>query len=523
MTDFAALDALYPASPELLSRQWVLSEDTALAPEGWLRRRLGAWTLAAHPDAHVCSLFDLANRPIGWILEPLIHLSDTGCDVLPERLNLPIEEGDMPQSVEATLYGRDGQGRSTGNGVEGAWTAILLGPEGRGPTQRVYLGALSSAVYAADRRAVAATVNLLPHLDRDLEISRAFDTFATRIPVTLGLTPFRGVRRLIQNHCLDLQRFEVLRHWPTDDLASDRPYEADVARFVAGSFRLISALSPTFRRLVLPLSAGRDSRAVLSLLREVASSGEVDIQTTTSRGTDIISRTDAQIAAQLSEIGGLPHRIEARSTERPATREELINFIRIGEATAGRNVANALRRPPPSPGTLALPGMGGEIARTYYWPGGPPSRITAEVLVRRIQAPPIPAALDAAEAWLDNLPAGFRDRPGSVLDLAYVEQRLAAAESPMRYLWPGAHRKTLNLLGTTLATDVMLRLPEEHRRSGRFQEDVIRQAWPELMALPFNKMTGWGRVEALQHGLGFHARRLFLRTRSDLNILARRR
>lgn len=523
MTDFAALDALYPVPPGLLSRQWLLTENAELAPADWTRHQLGSWILAAHPDAHVCPLFDQENQPIGWILEPLVHLSVTGSQALPERLDLPIEEDDLPGSVEAALYGRDDRGRSTDNGVEGAWTAILLGPRGRGSMQRIYLGSLSSAVYAADKRVVAATANLIPHLERDLEISRAFDTLATRIPVTLGLTPFRGVRRLIQNHCLDLQRFEVLRHWPADDLGSEQDHEAEVGRFIAGSSRLASALSPAFRRFDMLLSAGRDSRAVLSLLREVIASGEVETRTTTSRGADIVSRTDAKIAAQLSEIAGLPHEITSRAVERPSTHEGLINFIRIGEAVASRGVAGASRLPPPTAGTLTLPGMGGEIARTYFWPSGPPSSITPGMLVRRLQAPPIPATLDAATLWLDGLPAGLRDRPGTVLDLAYVEQRLGAAETPLRYLRPGAHRNTLNLLGTTLAVDIMLRLPEHYRRSGRFQEDVVRQAWPELMALPFNKMTGWGRVEAVQDALRFHARRVFLRARGELSILTRRR
>lgn len=523
MTDFAALDALYPVPSDLLSRQWLLTEDARPAPADWTRHKLGAWTLAAHPDARVCPVSDQEGRAIGWILEPLVHIAATGAEVLPERLELAIREDDVPRSVESALYGRDDQGRTTGNGVEGNWTAILLGPEGRGPVQRVHVGALTSAVYSADRRAVAATANLIPHLERDLEISQAFDTLGTGVTMTLGFTPFRGVRRLFQNHCLDLQRFEVLRHWPMDDLASDPDPEAEIDRFIEGSLRLVSALAHGFERFNLPLSAGRDSRAVLALLREVAASGEVDVEAFTSRGTDAVSQTDAKIAAQLSEIAGLRHKITARETERPDTRESLINFIRIGEAKMSGNIAKGLRRSPPTPGRLTLPGMGGEIARSLLWPGGPPSSMTPDLLVRRLQAPPIPAVLEAAALWLDGLPAGLRERPAAVLDLAYVEQRLGMIETPLRYLPPGAHRNLLNLLGTTLATDVMLRLPEDYRRSGRFQEDVIRKAWPELMALPFNKMTGWGRVEALQTALGRHARRVFFRTRSQLRIVTQRK
>lgn len=43
-------------------------------------------------------------------------------------------------ALDAQFHGGDDQGRTTGYGVEGAGTAILLGHRGRGPTQRVYLG-----------------------------------------------------------------------------------------------------------------------------------------------------------------------------------------------------------------------------------------------------------------------------------------------------------------------------------------------------------------------------------------------
>ena len=104
-----------------------------------------------------------------------------------------------------------------------------------------------------------------------------------------------------------------------------------------------------------------------------------------------------------------------------------------------------------------------------------------------------------------------------------MEQRLGATESPQRYLRLGAHCNALDHFGTTLAVDIMLRLPESYRPSGRIQEDVIRLAWPELMAFPFNKMTGWGRVEALQDALHVLALRIFLRGRNELRALARRR
>lgn len=40
----------------------------------------------------------------------------------------------------------------------------------------------------------------------------------------------------------------------------------------------------------------------------------------------------------------------------------------------------------------------------------------------------------------------------------------------------------------------MIETPAEYQRSGRLAEDVIAQAWPELLAWPFNQEEGLRRV-----------------------------
>jgi hypothetical protein len=81
--------------------------------------------------------------------------------------------------------------------------------------------------------------------------------------------------------------------------------------------------------------------------------------------------------------------------------------------------------------------MGGETGRAFYWSVREPEEVRPEDLLRRCEAPVIPATLEAAQRWLDTLPAFMRNSPGDILDLAYVEQRLGCWEANSRYLFPG--------------------------------------------------------------------------------------
>jgi hypothetical protein len=94
-------------------------------------------------------------------------------------LALPVGKHFTPAEVEGALYGRDGRGRSSGGALEGMWVAIVFGGTDEAPFRRVYLGPIHSIIYSAEQRAVATTHNLIPEVERDESLSRAFDPLAT--------------------------------------------------------------------------------------------------------------------------------------------------------------------------------------------------------------------------------------------------------------------------------------------------------------------------------------------------------
>ena len=518
MTDFATLDALHPLPPETLSRQWLLSCDGFPCPEGWRDFRLGGLRLAAHPDARVSALESRGGEAIGWVLQACAHLGEGG-DVGPgDRLALPLPGRFTPEEAERALYGRGPEGEADGTGLLGPWTAILRPADGA--WARLYLGPTHSAVVWPERRLVAAvSPTLFPGLVRDVELSRAVDPLATRRFYPFGLTPFRGVLRLLPNHALLLPECRPVRHWPPPHgLGPPVPLREAARRIVGHARRALAVQARTYEAFTVSLSAGRDSRAVLACLRPFAEAGpRVELATTARRGFK--GRTDTQIARRLAAATGLPHVV--REPPRPGGPVDqtavLRAFARIGEATAGRFLRGGARRTEDGrPEAIALPGMAGETARGYYGADAPlRGPLTPEALARRVGAapvptvfdaaaswlagpPPTPAELDAAAAWLAGLPSALED-PRDVLDLAYVEQCLGGWDAPNKYVFPGRHRANLSLMGSALAIETMLRLPVEERRRGGLQRAIVAEGWPELLAWPFNEPVGWLRPWGLAH------------------------
>ena len=460
-------------------------------PHGWAQWTLQGWRLAAHPDAAVCELRARDGTELGWIIEPLAHLR-AGGDVLPtQRISLDIPHGASAAAVERALYGRDERGCSDGHGVEGMWVAIVFAGPADDRIARVYPGAIHSVVYSPEHRAVATSHNLVPGLRRDEDLSREFDPLRTNSYYSFGLTAFRGLRRLLPNHYLNLETFDAVRHWPPAALAPLPTGSAGAAAVVDHSRRVVEVLAREHDLFRVFLSAGRDSRAVLTILRPLAAQdGRVKAATTTSM--DLPALTDLQAARRLARIAGVPLEIAWRRRHTADAPAVMRAFVRVGEACSGPSLsAPALARTERQPG-FTLAGMAGETARGFFYrnrPSPPAGELTPEVLVQRVRAPVTPAVLAAAETWLAGLPRGVRASAASVLDLAYVEQRLGCWESPARYLYPGRPR-VASPMSAAFNIETMLRLPEAYRAAGLLQEDMVRYGWPELLQVPFNAPMG---------------------------------
>ena len=491
-TDFAALDALYPLPPEALPRQWVLAREASLLPAAWTAEALGGWHFAAHPEARVHALRAADGSALGWAVDVLAQLGPDGDGVPEATLTLPVGADPSPEDLERALYGRDAAGlNEDGHGLEGRWAALVIAPSLR----RVYVNPTGSLVYSPQHRAVATSHNLIPGLERDEALSRAFDPLAKGHIYGFGLTAHRGLRRLLSNHVLDLDTFEPRRHWPVGEMPAYRSGHEGVGRVVAHTRRLLRTVFAVHPRVArLSLTAGRDSRAMLAILRPFLpgqatglAEAPLDVFVFTKSGPTRGHRMDVAAARRVARLARLPHHVLPNAPRDGS--DVLKRFVRIGEARAGPMLfLSPVGR---DPERLSLTGMNGAIGRGIYWPrlGFTTADLGPELFARFAKAPKIPAVFAAADAWRDGLPAAMRDHVPTVMELLYVEHREGSWSAPLAYMHEQAGHNLTPFRGPH-NIGAMLRLPVPYRARREFQHDIVRAEWPELMAVPFNEPVG---------------------------------
>jgi hypothetical protein len=543
VTEFAALDRLRPLPHEVLRRQWVLTEDPEMLPASWSRDRLGDWFLAVHPQARVWTLRSREGRRLGWVLNALTYVGEAWTPPVtmdgPMTGTGPVAGADAdgqaravvggedpwvvtldseptPAAIRALLYGRDAFGASNGQGFEGRWTAIVLGEHGQLPRPEVYVGATNSAVFSPSRRVVASTTNLIPGLERDLELCRTFDSFHTGHYFTFGLLPFRDAVRLLPGQCLSLDAFRVERHWPVG-LLPEVPSDTGVEVLIEQGRAVIASLLPRHRSFVVPLTAGQDSRAVLAIARPVVADPAVEMAAVTSlfraRQAALRSRIDAQAARALARLAGIRHDATVVGGGQHGSRAIARNFVAIGEVKSSTVLLPVKPEPPERDALIGLNGLVGEVGRAVHWDAGedrktPPATITPELLVERSWSPRAPRVLEAAERWFASFPADVRASSATMLDLIAVEQRFGCWLAPEEYV-PGRRGRGCSPMASTRCVETMLRLPEAYRGESRLQRDIVTRAWPELGAVPYNQGWGvWPHLLALQRRAEVQAVRL---------------
>ena len=119
----------------------------------------------------------------------------------------------------------------------------------------------------------------------------------------LGLTPRDGVERVLPNHFLDLSDWTLVRRWPTAPLVFDAD-PVTVQHMVGEVTRRAIAALARDHVLQSPLTAGRDSRALLACAR-----GMADRMTlfTAELPRELVGWRDVTVATAIARRFGLRH------------------------------------------------------------------------------------------------------------------------------------------------------------------------------------------------------------------------
>jgi hypothetical protein len=451
----------------LLHGQFRLSRSTAAPRLDWPAHTCRGWALQTHPTLRVTRLCDEKDDHIGWILGFCITAEGT---ISPPQITLQAADiAAAGQRLSASLGGR--------------YVLVLLSSE----LQRLYVDAAGSLalVYAQDAPIIASTPTLIAGsaYPWDEELQSALDIARTGLWYPAGLTPKRGVRRLLPNHFLDLTSWTEHRFWPNGEV---RVPSSDTSATVSAVIqRLRFILGSVAQRfpLQLSLTAGRDSRMLLACAKPF-----LDKTTffTLTDGTDVEGRLSARLAKRFKlQYQRLPPRHSDASQRN--------TWDLITGACVGGNIAEVYTTFATLGATKALlPGVAGEIGRANYGDRVPDwqAPIATAALLHALRVPATPRLLAAMQSWRDTI--GVCDN-GTLFDLLYIEQRVGAWAGPQHYgcdryvachFTPFTDHQVLRLL---------LDLPWQFRYQEKLADEVCRQAWPALLDYPFNEDVGFAR------------------------------
>lgn len=296
-----------------------------------------------------------------------------------------------------------------------------------------------------------------------------------------GLTAHAGLLRLLPGHYLDLDTWTPHRFWPLGPIVENRDMDAIIDETVALVQAQMEAVIASPKRLALGLTAGHETRALLSCARPYLD--QIDMVTVVGAGR---TTTDTTVARRIVKDFGLRH-IELPKTE--ATAEATRLFIRRG----GHCNADSNARFHPSVHPIAhshifLGGVGGEVGRAFLWRESdrPDTPITVEGLNSRFGLVQTDTVMAAIEAWLADLPVS--DAYG-ILDLAYLENRMGPWYALQFGTDPTLQR--ISPLFTFRGVELMLSMPPEWKRESRLGHAIVKRLWPELLVYPFNSLGKW--------------------------------
>jgi hypothetical protein len=260
-------------------------------------------------------------------------------------------------------------------------------------------------VYSPAQAIAASSLFLVPYSEStqdDQELLSAFRIPETKAYYAFGLTPRRGVHRLLPNHYLDLQAFVDVRHWPSEPIepVSDSDTDGLIVRIVSALRRNIEGIVVK-RGALLAMTAGEDSRMLLACAR--AFRADLELYTLVY---DARSEFDAVAATKVASRFDLRHSTVRYIRPRSTDAEHWL--YRTGCC------AGDVRGCTAAPTYAALPrgrphliGMGGEVGRAFLWEetDDENTAMPPVELINRLDLPAIAPVVRAADRWQSLLGA----------------------------------------------------------------------------------------------------------------------
>jgi hypothetical protein len=469
------------AKPSLDSfqRQFILTRKEGPAPASFIADDVGDWRLLRHPTLRSSRIYDQHGAQLGWILGEPINVAAQAMMSHDIRLDVTIG-GDKPTAlsmIESIVKEWAG------------WYLLVLAHPGLHSVM-TDCGARLPCFFDETTGMVASSPALIMGIEvyvrelrRDLLTSVDIDGKGW---FPFGITALPGIRRVLPNHRLNLRTFTIERVWPTGSITVDVEHEHLVAA-IAHRIKSVINIVMEPEGAILPLTAGHESRTLLALSRTCA--GQLSAVTLIIPGAPV----DYKIASKLAAIAGVPH--VSLAPIRSSEEERQAWLTRTGHVVGDDNPRHFNTWRSLGPKRPGLTGLGGEVARAFYWLGSDRSdgAIDSTSLLGRLDMPQHPTLLEAAKRWLQSVD---QFDLFTKLDLAYIELRLGCWGAPPPFGPDFVYRDFCPFIQRAVF-EPMLALPHEFRRKQKLASEIIAREWPDLLRFPFNRLPGLGHYASL--------------------------
>lgn len=446
--------------------QFVISSSSKSIPDGFVVINCLDYYIGYHKSLHLTNLIGKDSVTLGFFIGLVVDYDS--CKICEHEIFSKLSVDEFEKETDKIISSFGG--------------SFIFISQSRN-FKRIYLdtnGSLS-LVYDKISKTIASTAGLLMTGD---EYQERFDhKLYEHLEVEkhgwfpAGLTAHKGVERLLCNHYLDFDQWKQIRFWPKKEIVyTDDPKET--AKQIGDIIKkTIVALVESNRKISLSITAGNETRILLACSKNLLD--RITTFSVAGKGSEL----DAFMGRKLSKFAGVIHHnlsiIYADKKE-----QEMWSFL-SGHCVGGSNMLTHKTLCNLHDTDLVLIGLGGEIARSFFWKKSDKSdqSIDAHRITCRFGMPYHKTVEEKVKEWLDNVPVTNKF---TILDLAYMELRMC----PWAFAQSYAENRFIFHFSPMVNTEIyrlMFTLPPEYKRNNNFVLDIIRNEWPELLDFPINK------------------------------------
>jgi hypothetical protein len=302
-------------------------------------------------------------------------------------------------------------------------------------------------------------------------------------------TPYRGVRLLLPNWCLDCRDVRALRYWgqaPACHLSLEEA-ATKAAHLLRGTMHAAALRGP----LAASLTAGMDSRVTLAACRDIVQ--EIFPFSFVHAGIDP-HHPDIRIPAKLLGKIGLSHHTLTCPPNADADFAAVYTRSNPTGTDSWAAVAQGFYGQLPQD-LVRVTSVVSEVGRCFYQSalGEKRGPITATTLAELTRLGGSDFVLHAFDDWLAGVPEAF---DGDVLDLFYWEQRLGSWAGGLFREWDIVHDGFSPFSCRELMTALVS--VDEHHRYGTIpalHRKITELLWADLLEEPINPPVRvlWGK------------------------------